>query len=50
MHSVLKYLLLGGMHRTAADMATVQLRQKETGFWRIDELFEIYVFESEKSA
>jgi circadian clock protein KaiB len=36
MHSVLKYLLLGGMHKTGADMATVQLLQKGTGFLRID--------------
>ncbi len=36
MHSVLKYLLLGGMHKAAADMATVQLLQKRTGFLRID--------------
>lgn len=36
MHSVLKYLLLGAMNKTVADMATVQLLQKGTDFLRID--------------
>ncbi len=36
MHSVPKYLLLGGMPETAANMVTVQLLQKRTGFLRID--------------
>ncbi len=36
MHSVLKYLLLGGMQKTAADMGTVQLLDKGSGLLRID--------------
>ncbi len=36
MHSVLKYLLLGGMHKAAASMGTVQLLDKGSGLLRID--------------
>lgn len=36
MHCVLKYLLLGGLQKTGADMGTVQLLDKGSGSLRID--------------
>ncbi len=36
MHSVLKYLLLGGIQKTAANMGTVQLLDKGSGMLRIN--------------
>jgi circadian clock protein KaiB len=36
MHSVLTYMLQGGIQKTAADRGTVQLLQKGSGFLRIE--------------